>query len=165
MGAGCFGRAGQSGDLQSDPVSFLRNELRRPAAEGQIRQRWEQLSALCDGSDRCLLPALCPGAAKSPKREKPQTALEWDRRTTSPGHAYQEIFNRRLTRGQSFASLSLGWREFTPSYFGPFREGTKVCSEIPDIVIPSMLREVFPAGYRSDWRAVYDTNLVIHKAC
>lgn len=88
---------------------------------------------------------------------------QWDRRTTSPGHAYQEIFNRRLTRGQSFASLSLGWREFTPSYFGPFREGTKVCSEIPDIVIPSMLREVFPAGYRSDWRAVYDTNLVIHQ--
>ena len=100
----------------------------------------------------------------NPRKEKmPQAALEWDRRTTSPGHAYQEIFNRRLTRGQSFASLSLGWREFTPSYFGPFREGTKVCSEIPDIVIPSMLREVFPAGYRSDWRAVYDTNLVIHQ--
>ena len=51
-------------DVLVEPV-----KAERSAAEGQIRQRWEQLSALCDGSDRCLLPALCPGAAKSPKRE------------------------------------------------------------------------------------------------
>lgn len=99
----------------------------------------------------------------SRKEKLSQAAHEWDRRTTSPGHAYQEIFNRRLTRGQSFASLSLGWREFTPSYFGPFREKTKVFKELPDIVIPSMLREVFPNGYRSTWCAVYDTDVVIHQ--
>ena len=100
----------------------------------------------------------------NPRKEKiPRTACEWDLHTTSPGHAYQEIFNRRLKRGQSFASLALGWREFTPSYFGPFRKETKVCTELPDIAIPSMLREVFPEGYRSAMRAVYDTDLVIHQ--
>ena len=36
----------------------------------------------------------------NPNKEKlPDRAREWDRRTTSPGHAYQEMFNRRLLRG------------------------------------------------------------------
>ena len=77
--------------------------------------------------------------------------------------AYQAIFNRRLQRGQSYASLCLGWKEFTPSYFGLFREATKVCTEMPDIRIPSMLRNIFPKGYKSEYQAVYDTDLIIHK--
>lgn len=89
-------------------------------------------------------------------------ALEWDKRTTSPGHAYQEIFNRRLNRGQCFAVPSLGLREFTASYYGPFRDGTEVCSDMEDIVIPSMLRQVFPDGYRSKVSYRYDNNLTIH---
>lgn len=96
------------------------------------------------------------------KTKLPEKAVKWDQQTTSPGHAYQAIFNRRLKRGQSFASLSLGWSEFKPSYFGPFRETTRVCTELPDILIPSMLREVFPDGYQSGYRAVYDTDLCIH---
>lgn len=92
-----------------------------------------------------------------------ESALSWDRRTTSPGHAYQQIFERRLSRGQSYATLALGWSEFTPSYFGPFREETQVASNLPDIRIPSMLREVFPDGYASKYRAVFDTDLVIHR--
>ena len=87
----------------------------------------------------------------------------WDRRTTSPGHAYQEMFNRRLNRGQSYATLFLGWSEFTPSYFGPFRETTRVCKELPDIHIPSMLREAFGDGYRAPYRPVYDRDLCIHE--
>lgn len=97
------------------------------------------------------------------KKNLPAKALEWDRKTTSPAHAYQEIFNRRLCRGQSFSVPVLGWREFTPSYFGPFRPETKVCTDIPDISIPSMLREVFPDGFQSAYRAVYSQNLKIHK--
>jgi CRISPR-associated protein Cas5d len=96
------------------------------------------------------------------KADMPETARAWVRRTTSPGHAYQEIFNRRLKRGQSYATLSLGWSEFTPSYFGPFRETSQVCEELADIQIPSMLRGVFQNGYQSDYRAVYDTDLCIH---
>ncbi|HHW94527.1 MAG TPA: CRISPR-associated protein Cas5 [Mogibacterium sp.] len=97
----------------------------------------------------------------SNKKYLPENAVKWDQKTTNPGHAYQAIFNRRLKRGQSYASLSLGWNEFTPSYFGPFREETRVCSEIPDILIPSMLREVFPEGYKSEYKAIYDTDVWI----
>ena len=97
------------------------------------------------------------------KSSLPDKARAWDKKTTAPGHAYQEIFLRRLIRGQSYASLALGWHEFTPSYFGPFRASTEVCTDMPDILIPSMLREVFPHGYGSAYEAVYDTNLVIRK--
>ncbi|MFT8872111.1 MAG: CRISPR-associated protein Cas5 [Sporolactobacillus sp.] len=93
----------------------------------------------------------------------PANATSWDQRTTSPGHAYQEMFNRRLKRGQSYATLSLGWGEFTVSYFGSFRETTQVCTEIPNILIPSMLRGVFQSGYNSDYHAVYDTDVRIHE--
>lgn len=95
------------------------------------------------------------------KSKMPANALDWDRRTTSPGHAYQEIFNRRLKRGQSFRTLCLGWSEFTASYFGPFRDNTRVHTELPDFPIPSMLREVFSAGYKSEFNAIYDTNIII----
>lgn len=93
----------------------------------------------------------------------PPDARDWDRRTTSPGHAYQAIFNRRLERGQSYAGVALGWREFTPSYFGPFREETHVCTDMPDILIPSMLRSTFDGSYGSAYRPVYDTDLCIHQ--
>lgn len=97
------------------------------------------------------------------KQNLPMKAQEWDRGTTSPGHAYQEIFYRRLKRGQSFSVPVLGWKEFTPSYFGPFRPDTQVCRDISDITIPSMLREVFPDGFQSAYRAVYSQNLRIHE--
>lgn len=97
------------------------------------------------------------------KAHLPEKALTWDSRTTSPGHAYQEMFNRRLLRGQSYSTLSLGWSEFTASYFGPFREATRVCDDMPDVLITSMLREVFPDGYRSGYRPVYDTDICIHQ--
>lgn len=104
----------------------------------------------------------------NPNKEKlPDRAREWDRRTTSPGHAYQEMFNRRLLRGQSYMTPFLGWSEFTLSYFGPFRETTKVCKELPDIHIPSMLRRVFLTGHESNeraiYQAVYDMDLCIHQ--
>lgn len=97
------------------------------------------------------------------KADLSKSARSWEHRTTSPGHAYQEIFNRRLLRGQSYATLSLGWSEFTPSYFGPFRDTTQVCTELSDIRIPSMLRGMFLQGYCSDYQAVYDTDLCIHQ--
>lgn len=96
------------------------------------------------------------------KDNLPMSAKNWDSKTTSPGHAYQAIFNRRLKRGQSYGNLCLGWKEFTPSYFGPFREETHICTEISDVFIPSMLRGVFLDGYTSEYKAIYDTNLTIH---
>lgn len=100
-----------------------------------------------------------------PSREKdklPDKAIEWDKRTTSPGHAYAAIFKRRLKRGQWFVLPCLGWKEFTPSYVGEFREGTRIESEI-STVLPSMLREVFPDGYSSQARFTYDQNVKIER--
>lgn len=97
------------------------------------------------------------------KDNLPPKALAWDKRTTAPGHAYQEMFYRRLKRGQSYASLCLGWKEFTPSYFGLFREYTRVCTQQPDITIPSMLRQVFASGYRTEYHVVYDTDVMIRQ--
>lgn len=91
----------------------------------------------------------------------PERARQWDDRTTSPGHAYQSIFQRRLQRGQAFAIPVLGWREFTPSYFGKLRATTEVLADLPTIVIPSMLRQVFSNGYQSPVSYVYDNDLMI----
>ena len=101
-----------------------------------------------------------------PNKEKnrlPESALRWDSKTTSPGHAYQAIFYRRLKRGQCYSNLALGWKEFTPSYFGEFRDTTQVLSDLSPIAIPSMLRQVFSKGYNSPVSFVYDYNLVINK--
>lgn len=93
-----------------------------------------------------------------------EKTLEWDRPgQLSPGHAYQEIFNRRnWQRGQCFAIPSLGLREFTASYFGPFRDGTKACTDMEDINIPSMLRQVFPDGHKSKVSYRFDNDVTIH---
>lgn len=82
--------------------------------------------------------------------------------TTSPGHAYAAIFQRRLKRGQWFVLPCLGWKEFTPSYVGSFRENT-VVEEGISTVLPSMLREVFPDGHNSQVRLTYDQNIKIER--
>jgi CRISPR-associated protein Cas5d len=94
------------------------------------------------------------------KKRLTKQALQWDRKTTSPGHAYQEIFNRRLKKGQCFTIPFLGWKEFGPSYFGPFRDHTVVQNEI-NLVIPSLLREVFSDGYATNHAFSYDQNVPI----
>jgi CRISPR-associated protein Cas5d len=95
------------------------------------------------------------------KEKLPQKAKAWDDATTSPGHAYQDMFNRRLTRGQCYSIPSLGWREFTPSYFGALRDHTRVMEELPSISIPSMLRQVFSKGYNSEVTYTFDTDVEV----
>ena len=62
--------------------------------------------------------------------------------TTWPPHAYHDVFNRALDRGQWFYTPCLGWKEFAPDYVGPFRPGTRV-REIENHELPTMLRMVF----------------------
>lgn len=88
----------------------------------------------------------------------PTKALQWDAKTTSPSHAYCDIFNRRLKRGQCFTVPFLGWKEFGPNYFGEFRDVTKVEADIT-MVIPSMLSEVFSGGYASNCAYTYAQNV------
>jgi CRISPR-associated protein Cas5d len=96
--------------------------------------------------------------ARSAKDRVSDAAHKWDGKTTSPGHAYQDIFYRRLGRGQCFTIPFLGWKEFGPSYFGPFREDTTVQSDV-NMVIPSMLREVFSEGYASECAFTYEQDV------
>lgn len=84
----------------------------------------------------------------------------WQSKTTSPEHAYQEMFNRRLKRGQCFSIPFLGWKEFAPDYVGIFRQTTQVMRDI-NLRIPSMLRQVFPNGLNSELQYVYDNNVDI----
>lgn len=96
------------------------------------------------------------------KDKLPPSAIAWDRRTTSPGHAYKAIFERRLKKGDWWALPALGWREFTPSYVGPLRAETKPCDI--STVLPSMLRDVFGGGgYKSAQKFIYDQNVEIKK--
>ncbi len=91
----------------------------------------------------------------------PESAKKWDAATTSPGHAYQSIFNRRLKRGQCHHLPFLGWKEFGPGYFGAFRNDTRADTNI-STVIPSLLREVFADGYNSKTRFTFDQNVQIN---
>ncbi len=84
----------------------------------------------------------------------------WQNKTTSPEHAYQEMFNRRLKRGQCFSIPFLGWKEFAPDYVGDFRQTTQVMCDINQH-IPSMLRQVFPNGLHSELQYVYEKNVAI----
>jgi len=67
--------------------------------------------------------------------------------TQAPGptnhlHALQEMFQRRLERGQSFRPVCLGWSEFIATYVGLFRNETSVDTSI-NLTIPTMLHMVF----------------------
>lgn len=65
----------------------------------------------------------------------------------NPRHHLHDLFVRRLERGQCHHAPALGWREFTCSYWGPFREDTEV-DEGLSLTIPSMLVGVWdrPVG-------------------
>jgi len=92
--------------------------------------------------------------------ERSEKTKSWLSRTTNPAHAFQDIFNRRIKRGQSFSIPFLGWKEFTPDYVGEFRPDTVVQKEINQ-TIPSMIREVFPHGLNSKVDFVYEHNIAI----
>lgn len=60
----------------------------------------------------------------------------------NPQHMLQETFMRRLKIGQFYTTPFLGWKEFTPTYFGPLRDTTKADESI-NLIIPSMLLEMY----------------------
>jgi CRISPR-associated protein Cas5d len=60
----------------------------------------------------------------------------------NPRHHLQELFQRRLERGQCHHTPALGWREFTCSYWGLFREDYEIDTDL-NLTIPSMLVSVW----------------------
>ena len=77
-------------------------------------------------------------------------------------HALKEIFERRLKNGQCFSTPCLGWKEFTPSYVGLFRDSTVVDESI-NIEVPSMLHSVFDKAVSGTWQPRYVQNARIEK--
>jgi CRISPR-associated protein Cas5d len=77
-------------------------------------------------------------------------------------HGLQEMFLRRLSRGQWFRCPCLGWKEFVPSYVGPFRSDTKVEASV-DLVIPSMLCAVFDQAVNGKVGPTFRQNVPISK--
>jgi CRISPR-associated protein Cas5d len=77
-------------------------------------------------------------------------------------HALQEMFLRRLARGQWFRCPCLGWKEFVPSYVGPLRPETTVETSV-DLVIPSMLHRVFDQPTNGNVAPEFRQNVPINK--
>ena len=75
-------------------------------------------------------------------------------------HHLQEMFQWRLKRGKCYQMPCLGWQEFTPSYFGEFREKNSVDESI-SISIPSMLFSVF--DHNGEYRPIFRQNVEIAK--
>lgn len=77
-------------------------------------------------------------------------------------HAYQEMFERRLKRGQWHSMPSLGWREFVPDYVGPFRETSRPCVDV-NAKLPSMLRSVFSEPSHGIYGPSFDQDVEIRE--
>jgi CRISPR-associated protein Cas5d len=74
---------------------------------------------------------------------------------------FKTLFDDRLKRGQTFYTPCLGWKEFVPSYFGPFRDRDEHGQEIRpettgEIHIPAMLISMwdhrqYKPSFRERW--------------
>jgi CRISPR-associated protein Cas5d len=83
---------------------------------------------------------------------RPRRGRDWRPR-------FKELFEQRLASGQTFYTPCLGWKEFVPSYVGPFQKGTKREESVDDIAIPSFLRSMWDhrtlkPEFVQDWKIV-----------
>ncbi len=76
-------------------------------------------------------------------------------------HALQEIFLRRLRKGQTYYIPVLGWKEFVPSYFGPPRECGAVVQKDINLIIPSLLHTVFDRPADGRYKPVFRQDVEI----
>ncbi len=86
----------------------------------------------------------------------------------NPRHHLRDLFTRRLKQGRCHRTPCLGWREFTASYWGPFRDGqggrgllTERDTEL-NLKLPALLHSVFdpPVDGRYEPRSMYDVDVV-----
>ncbi len=83
------------------------------------------------------------------------------KKQNDPRHHLQELFNRRLKRGQCFRTPCLGWSEFTCSYWGPFRNKTMEVDTAYSSEIPSMLLGIWDHPSKGKYRPVFCQNVQI----
>jgi CRISPR-associated protein Cas5d len=87
---------------------------------------------------------------------------QW-KRENNPRHHSQDVFNRRLKRGQCFRTPCLGWSEFTCSYWGPFRDGVTEVDTALSLEIPSMLLGVWNSPSSGKYEPIFRQNVRISK--
>jgi CRISPR-associated protein Cas5d len=80
----------------------------------------------------------------------------------NPRHKLQEVFLRRLKSGQFHSTPFLGWKEFTPSYFGPLRSDTAVDTSV-NCEIPSMLWAMYSRPTDGSLAPAFAQNLEIRE--
>jgi CRISPR-associated protein Cas5d len=97
---------------------------------------------------------------EGPSERLPKAARGWLK--TNCAHAYQEMFDRRLQRGQWCRTPCLGWQEFVPDYVGLFRPSTKVEEDV-SFVLPSMLECIFPRQNDPTRAPVFRQNVQVSK--
>ena len=78
-------------------------------------------------------------------------------------HALQEIFLRRLRKGQTYYTPVLGWKEFIPSYFGPVRECNTIVQKDINMSIPSLLHTVFDRPEDGMYKPVFRQDVKIRE--
>jgi CRISPR-associated protein Cas5d len=96
----------------------------------------------------------------SPER-LPATARAW--LGTNCAHAYQDMFNKRMQKGQCARTPCLGWQEFVPDYLGPSRLKKTMVQEDLNFVLPSMLECVFPHQNDPARAPVFRQNVKVSK--
>jgi CRISPR-associated protein Cas5d len=77
-------------------------------------------------------------------------------------HALQEIFQRRLAAGKLFHTPCLGWKEFTPTYFGPLLSDSRANPDI-NLYVPSLLFSVFDRNVRGKWGPRFQRRVRVEK--
>jgi CRISPR-associated protein Cas5d len=80
----------------------------------------------------------------------------------NPRHHLQELFRRRVERGQCHHAPALGWREFACSYWGPFRDQYEVDTGL-DLTIPSMLVQIWTDPNTGQYDPRFSQNVVVKK--
>jgi len=78
-----------------------------------------------------------------------------------PRHHLQDLFHRRLKRGQCFRTPCLGWSEFTCSYWGPLRQETTEVDTAFSLEIPSMLLTVWKNPISARYEPTFDQDVAI----
>jgi CRISPR-associated protein Cas5d len=80
----------------------------------------------------------------------------------NPRHHLQELFRRRLERGQCHHAPALGWREFTCSYWGAFRDQYEVDVDL-NLTIPSMLVQLWTDPNAGKYAPRFSQNVAVEK--
>lgn len=87
---------------------------------------------------------------------------EGARNGVNPRHHLKDLFERRLKQGKTFCTPFLGWKEFTASYWGPFRDEYVVDEEL-EISIPSMLHSVWERSPGGGYAPTFRQNVAVQK--